>query len=158
MESPDHLPYANALRRVGHRPFSLSCGRSGTPPATMSECRTSATRTGARSSVCCISYELTIVLRYAGYMGDLRLHGSVTPTAVALRETPTAYSLGWSRNLPPPSPVAVDSGVLKCTKATPYPPSHAPQPSKESKDLALYDATAGVRQEDAGTTRSTGPS
>lgn len=49
VEPPEHLPYSEAFRRVGHKLFSLLSRDGCDPPATTIECRMSATRAGAQS-------------------------------------------------------------------------------------------------------------
>lgn len=84
--------------------------------------------------------------------------GWVTLMVVAPQEVLAAQLSGESRDAPPHSSLAVRSGIREYTKATPSPPSSAPRPLEGGKGLALHDTTAGVRQDDAGTTRKSGPS
>lgn len=71
---------------------------------------------------------------------------------------PEANPPGHSRGLTSPSSVAVDNSVRECTKGMPPPPGPFPQPTEGGKDLANHGATAAIRQDDAGTTQSLGPS
>lgn len=112
VEPLDHLHYTSALRRAGHRRFTLFSRKGCEPRSTMVKGRSSSHgEEGVQSPLFRITRELTIFLRCACYRSDLTFEGWADPTVVALRKVPAANSPGQSRGPPPYSLFAVDDGV-----------------------------------------------
>lgn len=116
----------------------------------------SATKAGVQSTLCRITRKLNILLHYACHMVGFMFEKWVNSTVATPREVPATNPPGQSRGISLHSSVAVDDDVRDCTKVTPSLASPIPRLRKRDKDQTHHDPTAGVRQDEAETTQSTG--
>lgn len=124
----------------------------------MGECHTSDTEASVQFPLCRITRELSIVLRYAYHVSNPTFEEWVPPMVVALPDVPAVHPPSQSQDLSLHTWGPVQNSVRECTRLL-LPHRALPPPiTAGGKDLALRGATTGVRQDDAGTTRSTGPS